>query len=531
MFRWKNKSLDGWDPKKITKNFATYFVLALAVGAMTFFGVCTPSGPGPSLPGGDAARIADARVTSSTFRRAYQNAHSRYQQQYKDQFDVKALQLSKRVMEQIVNDYILFVEAKRSGVFSHESEVDKLILEAEVFRNEGGKFDPQRFEAFLANQGYTESSFQEEIRRNLTNDKMRRFVTDAFFVSENAARWNYKLTETKFDVEYLKFDKSKINVNITTDDIVAYLKDEANKKSVKSYYDSNKSEFNSPRKVRARHILSGFKGARNAAGEAAKRTEEEAKVRAEGILAQLNAGGVNFEDLAKEKTDDPSGKNNGGDLGFFEAKDMVKEFSDVAFSMKKGELSGLVKSNFGYHIIRVEDIQEAKSTKLEDAESQIARKRLSKSKAPEFLKKNAEEILTALKNGDAGVVGKMQTAGVEWQTTGEFAANARYIPGLGSQTEFKKAVLGLSNPGQIHAETIEASGHRYIVRLKGRKDADLSKVDKDKIKELAESRKFFEAYTTFNALSNLIRDEYRKGGKVWENEEFRDLDVGGRPGT
>jgi foldase protein PrsA len=121
---------------------------------------------------------------------------------------------------------------------------------------------------------------------------------------------------------------------------------------IKDFYDQNKATFSNEEEVRASHIL------------------VETKEEADAILKQLKDG-ADFAELAKEKSSDTGSKNNGGDLDFFKRGDMVPEFSDAAFKLKVGETSGAVKSDYGYHIIKVTDHKDAKNYTLEEKKDDI----------------------------------------------------------------------------------------------------------------------------------------------------------------
>jgi foldase protein PrsA len=121
---------------------------------------------------------------------------------------------------------------------------------------------------------------------------------------------------------------------------------------IKDYYEANKATFNEEEQVRASHIL------------------VETKEEADAILKQLKDG-ADFAELAKEKSSDTGSKANGGDLDFFKRGDMVAEFSDVAFKLKVGETSGAVKSDYGYHIIKVTDHKDAKNYTMEEKKDEI----------------------------------------------------------------------------------------------------------------------------------------------------------------
>jgi len=139
---------------------------------------------------------------------------------------------------------------------------------------------------------------------------------------------------------------------------------------VQKAYESNKSEYE---QVKARHILIAFKGSPAAVPGKKELTEEEAKAKAEDLRKQL-AGGANFEELAKKESDDTGSGARGGDLGSFGRGQMVEEFEKAAFDAKKGELTPVIRTQFGYHIIKVDDhsttpLAEVKTT-LEQRERQ-----------------------------------------------------------------------------------------------------------------------------------------------------------------
>ncbi|OMF97405.1 peptidylprolyl isomerase [Paenibacillus sp. FSL R7-0273] len=146
---------------------------------------------------------------------------------------------------------------------------------------------------------------------------------------------------------------------------------------ISAYFDENKATFNQEEQVQASHIL------------------VETKEEADAIVKQLNEG-ADFAALAKEKSADTGSKENGGDLGFFKKGDMVPEFSDAAFALKVGETSGAVKSDYGYHIIKVTDRKEAKEYTLDEKKEEI-RKTLTSQKVSELSSTWLQDLTTNAK--------------------------------------------------------------------------------------------------------------------------------------
>lgn len=158
---------------------------------------------------------------------------------------------------------------------------------------------------------------------------------------------------------------------------------EVNNAEAKAYYDENKEDFNTPEQVQASHIL--IKVAPTATPE--EKTAAKAKI--DGLLKQVKAGG-DFAALARENSDCPS-KAKGGDLGFFERSSMVKEFADAAFAMKVGQVSNVVETQFGYHIIKVTDRKEGGLTPFDKAKADIV-KQLQDKKKNEIFKQLIEKV-------------------------------------------------------------------------------------------------------------------------------------------
>lgn len=519
MLRWKDKSLEGgMDKDKLQKNTLTYGVLLAALGAMTFFGVCDPTrgklGSSGSI-NGPAGEVGGETISRAEFNRAYRMTYDRYQKQFGEQFNPAQMRLAHNVMKELVDERALYIKAVDLGLKASDDEVLNL-LKSE-FKGENGQFSEEVFESFLTGQGYTEASFMEEVRRSVTVQKMRRFVTETAPVSTKAAEMDYKLSETKLDIEYLKFDPQKIDIKVTDADIQKFLADPASKAKVKEYFDQNAKEFNQAEQVKARHILVQFKGSRGATPEAEKRSKEEAKKKADDIAAKVKAPGADFAELAKQNTDEPQGKTSGGDLGWFAKEAMVPEFSDAAFKANKGDITGVIETPFGFHVIKVEDKKAAVATKLEDAEKKIAETLIAKEKRPALAKEQADKALAALKE-------KKPVEGATWAATGEQPANTKFLPGIGSSKEVTDAVSTLKAVGDMAPGVIDVRGNYYIVRLKSKKEPDMSKFDKDKQRELTNSATYSEGYQLFNQWEKQIRDEMDKKKKVWMNDQYLKMD-------
>ena len=248
--------------------------------------------------------------------------------------------------------------------------------------------------------GYLDTEKQKVIEKNpqLKENVLRQLV-QSMVISELARKAGFdKRPEVQ---EQLKVFTDNFLANEYLRKEVA-AKDTVSEDDVKSYYDTHQDEFKTPEMVKARHIL--IKVDKSASEE----DKKQAQKKAEDILSKIKAG-EDFAKLASEFSDDPGSKSKGGDLGFFARGRMVKPFEDAAFALKVGEVSGIVESPFGYHIIKAEERKDAGVETYDTAKDKI-RQRLvqerAKSTVTEFIDKamkdaNVElhpELLTGSQN-------------------------------------------------------------------------------------------------------------------------------------
>ncbi|NRA44885.1 MAG: peptidylprolyl isomerase [Oligoflexales bacterium] len=506
--------------KSVSKS--TYLILALALGAMTFFGMCNPQGPNSGLPG-IAGSVGDEEITQQEFVRAYERQSEQLRRQYGDDFNAGALKVASTVLDQLISGRALYLKAVDLGLKATDDEVINYLGNIDAFTDKDGKFSQEFFIRFLRGNRYSEASFQEELRRTLTIEKLRQSITGSTFVSSKAVEMDYKISETKIDVEYLKFEPQKLNIELDDNELEGFMNAEGSDAKIKAWYESHQSEFKVEEKVKARHILISYKGAMNATAAAAKRSKADAKKKAEEVLAKAKADS-NFIDLAKAETDEPNGKKTGGDLGFFARGAMVKEFSDVAFKLEAGQMSEVVESPFGFHIIKVEQKQAAKETSLDDATPKIAKTLILQDKGPKVAEERAQKVLEQLKSGSDAkdLLGEYKA---EWKKTGEISLTSRYVPGLGSQPEVKDAILTLTPEQKLHEKVLKSGKNFYVLRLAKFKEADLSKLHENRRKQLTASASFSLGYGFYNAFESGAVKDFEKTQDISKADEYLAIDA------
>ena len=208
-------------------------------------------------------------------------------------------------------------------------------------------------------------------------DYLVQFMADMILVAKVAE--DKKMGDTAEFKKHLDFARKKL---LMSDLLQATAKEAITDDAMHKVYDEAVKQMGQEQEVHARHIL-----IRAAAGDENASKAAEDKIKA--IIARLKKG-EDFETVAKEVTEDPSGKANGGDLGYFSKEQMVPEFSNVAFKLEKGQISEPVKTQFGWHVLKVEDKRVKPTPKFEDVKPQIEQYVARKAQAELVQKLRAE---------------------------------------------------------------------------------------------------------------------------------------------
>jgi peptidyl-prolyl cis-trans isomerase D len=455
-------------------------------------------GGGPSETAPDAvAWIGETPVTKRQVDEVYDNLVRFYSNLYQNvpfsELD-KRLNLGKAALDTLVNREVVIQEAARRGVTVSDDEVRQKIL-ANVAFQANGRFDQARYLEVVRSINQTPGQFEEGQRQDLLVKKMEAIVKEGVKVTDEQALEEFRRGKEKISLDYVlvPFEPFKEGVNVGDADVTAffekdkqawfqpdrimveYVRLEPSKylstapipeADIAAWYDEHKGEFLEPRTIRARHILFKLDAAASAD------EDKKIKARAESILEKAKKG-TDFTALAKEFSQDSSGPR-GGDLGWFSEEQMVPEFSAAAFALNKGEVGGPVKTQFGYHLIKVEDVRDARTRPLEEAREAVAarlRNEEGTKKVQEVAQKFSEAVL------DRPLDAVAAEYGLTVKKTGFLAADEQG-PDLPLPKEVKESLFRL-NRDEVSDE-IRWGGASWFFRLVEKKDAH--------VPELAEVR-------------------------------------------
>src|SRR5712691_39741 len=376
------------------------------------------------------ATVNGKDIKGLDFQRRYQSQIQAYQQQYGGSINeqlLRQLGVDQQILQQMVDEQAALAEAERQGIRVSDEELAQQIFSIPALQENGRFISEQRYEQLLASQQppMSKSDFEENLRRSMMIEKLRSALTDWMAVSDADVEREYKNRneKVKLQVVALTADKFRDKVTVSDADVAAYYgahtaeyrKGEQRKiryllidrdqmrsrvtitpQDVESYYKANVQQFQTPEQVRASHILLKTDG------------KDEAAVRkqAEDILKQAKAPGADFAALAKKHSEDDGSKATGGDLDYFPKGRMVPEFEQAAFSMQPGQISDLVKSQFGFHIIKVVDKKPAATRTLEEVRPQIQQTMQAQRVEQQVTERTRDLDARITKPADLDVVGK-----------------------------------------------------------------------------------------------------------------------------
>lgn len=390
---------------------------------------------------------------------------------------------AQRAVENLISQKVLLTEAQRMGLRATDEDVRDYMRQGQLGQMlfPGGNFIGQQgYEDFVARAGYTIPQFEELIKQDILITKLRDLVISSASVTDAEVHQQFEKqnTKVKFDYAVLKKDEIAKSIHPTDSELKAYYDRNKNtyvnsipeKRQLKyvvidkakllatiavtpedlqAYYDQHRDQYRVPEQVNVRHILikTPLPGAD---GKVDPKAVDAARAKADDVLKQVKSGG-NFAELAKKYSEDTGSAKNGGSLGWIGKGRTVPEFEKAAFSLPKGATSDLVKSSYGFHIIHVDDKQDAHVKSLEEVKSQIE-PLIKQQKATQAAQRAADELASAART--TSLEKAAAAKGLQVITT-DFVTHNDVLPGIGSDPQFMTAAFsqGVNAPpeeAQLH---------------------------------------------------------------------------------
>jgi peptidyl-prolyl cis-trans isomerase D len=458
---------------------------------------------GAAAPGEVVAEINGRDITAAEFQQRYLAQMQAYQSAYGGNINeqlLRQLGIDQQILQQMVDEQAALDEAERQGLRVSDEELAQQIFAIPGLQENGRFIGEARYEQLLRSQRppLTKARFEENLRRSMMIDKLRAAITDWMAVSEPELEREYKLRneKVKLQVVALTADRFRDQVNVTDQDVAAYFnqrqaeyrvgeqrkikmllidRDALRAKTnvapadVQTYYNSNIQQYTQPEQVRASHILF------NTAGK----NEDDVRKQAEEVLKRARAG-EDFAALAKQYSQDEGSKANGGDLNYFGRGQMVPEFEMAAFATEPGQITDLVKSQFGFHIIKVVDKRAGSTTPLDAVRAQI-QDTLAWQRVDQQIAAQSRALGDRINNpADIDTVARENGLTV---TESGFFQRGDPVPGLGAAPQVAASAFTLAD-GAVSDALTSPRGPVFIT-VTGKRDPYVPKLDevKDRVRE------------------------------------------------
>jgi len=433
------------------KKRVVQIVLALIILPFAFWGIDSYRNAG----GPEAlATVNGDKIGQQEFDEAMEQQRQRIREMAGNNFDPAFFdqpEIKHAVLEGLVTQRVLSSDARDAGLMPSEEQIALLLINIGAFQKDG-KFDNETYEAALKARGMNKQIFESRLRQDIATRQMTDAYAQNGYAADTVAEMLIRLNEQqrvvavaslsaesflnkvqigdadvssyyeqhaadfqlpeRAEVEYVKFSAEALEPTIKVSD-----------EQVKQYYEEHASEFGTQEQRQAAHILI------TVAKQATDAEKQAALAKAEEVLKQAKQSPAKFAALAKQYSQDPGSAANGGDLGMFGRGAMVKPFEESVFSLKPGQLSELVQSEYGYHIIKLLAVKPAKMQALAEVRGMITQRLKSQLAADKFaelaeqfdntvyeqsdtLKPAAELVKTSVQRG--GWLSKGQAPGGIW---------------------------------------------------------------------------------------------------------------------
>lgn len=469
------------------KNFAVHLVFWPIIAVFVIWGFERYGNP----VGGAAAIVNNHSISLGEYRNAVQRMIDFYTQVFQGNFDEKTQEqyhIKENAISQLVDTVLISDEAEVMGLRPTDAEVRDTIINDVNFKKDG-KFSRDNYDAALRYLHLTAAQFEDEERKGLVMSRINKLFEQNLAPTRLEVQKEKALRSEKKNVEFLRFDKDQVTSSMTfpQSEVDAFLKSDAHLKDVREYFDLHQSEFSKPEEVHAVHILVKAK-AGNVAEEKAAR-EKIDKIRSELTLS-------NFAELAKKYSDDPGSKLKGGELGWFGRGRMVPEFDKAAFDLAIGKVSDPIKTNFGYHLIKVLEKHPLTREDFDKVKSSIAMKFLAREKFDKVIADATKKFTTSPAEG-VNTLQSLTGSKNKWEETGLFTLADETIPKLGENTDLIGAAMTVSQSKPLYPKLIKDGGTYYVVRFK-KSELAASVDEKTLAKDLASvtSRNVFDSWRT-----------------------------------
>jgi len=443
----------------------------------------------------DAAVVDGEKVPASEATKAWSETQARWSQQFGTEIPAdQRARIQDNILDQLVLQKLLENRLDKEHFHVSEARVLTEIQNIPAFKGADGRYDPSLARQLLQSNGIGELEFFRDQRKQLLLNQLQAGIGNSFFLTKAEAQRLSNLENEEREVEYVQFKAEQFAGSDSIDDA-----------AIKAYYDKNGDRFMTMESVsleyaelrleqlasqvapteddlrktydenRANYVLEERRRARHILIPVSGEDDAGARKQAETVLAEARAG-QDFAELAKKYSKDSTAAD-GGELGFVQKKDFPGPFGDTLFGMKVGDIAGPVKSQFGYHLIKLEEIQAGEAKPFEAARAELDAQ-YRQDRAAELFSERQDQIGAMLEKGETDLDKIAKDLGLTRGSIAEFLRGGGAEP-LGSNAELQQAVFddATLNQGKIGGPVALGEDRLVLVKVTAHHKSEVKPLD------------------------------------------------------
>lgn len=405
--------------------------------------------------------------------------------------------MRRQAVESLVQLELLSQATEKENILVSDKEILSFIQDMNEFKKDG-QFQPSYYFQLLEANRLSPASFESKIKKQVQTQRTRQLFEVVSRPSQMEVDKLNELSRQQWNIQFVKLDRDAHGKKLSVSDaeVTESLAKDEFKKRVSSYFEANRSKYDTPEKVSAQVIVVNF---------TPSNPESEKKAMDKILEIQKKAATEDFGQLAQKFSEDVGTKNKKGDLGYFSRGEKEMALEQAAFSLEVGGISTPVKGFTSYQLIKLTDRKLATKADLASVERKIAAELISKDKFEEL----QTQLADALKTGQIAAVNTvLKTMGLTWEETGFFGLDSAQIPKL-SEKELRMAALELFPKNNLSKQFVTVRNVHYVLHLKEIKMVDIDQ-KRDEAKMLTQQ------------VSNQLQDDwiqqFRKSSTVQINQ-------------
>lgn len=494
------------------KSLFVGIIVVTAVGAFAFTGVGQLSPLDPNT----AASVGNQQVTMRQLQEALQQMDRGEQDPTRRAANVQ------NALDQLVQQKILVEEAERLGWETADVEVANWIKRIPAFQNKDTKkFDMEVYRKFMKSGQLTELELYQQGREAIGQNKYAALLGLPDVLPAKLAEERSKRDREEFVVEYAEVTPKEDDLKKTAQsEAEAFAADAKNEAELKKAFEASKADFSRKAQVRVQSILVAHKGATRAQGAALNRSEEDARNLADQAAKRVS-GGEDFGKVASEINDDANAKTAMGDIGWIDDTNIDPDTAKAAAALTTAApLSGVLKTPFGFRLLKLTDSRPAVEKRFEDVKVELALRNIAPATRARLASEMEKDIQEALSKGDAVALNSaVAKHRLTWKKVEKpVTVNSRFVEELGLAEPLLQDLFTLKAPGDAVKRLLDFSGRRVAVRLLSRQQGPTP--DKKEEALVARGEVFRSSQTFVSNAQKTLLDIYTRDKEIKRNEKL-----------